>query len=214
MAAQRAGALAHRGLAWACLLLAFVGWVLILSSVASLQQVGTQLLSEWRGVHGTPGSAAATAATSNRTRMLMLLPAKLPLSLSPLLQACSGGMVTTLSDLARLTQAAGRRLLQVGAAGRSSTAPSSSPSPSSDRARGSSCLRTLRSQHPRGAQISAQLSPTCLPTYLPEGPRRWLPWGGGISGARAVPQVLQVGSPSPHPTPPHPASPQPQLAEV
>ena len=39
MAAGGAGGLAHRGLAWLFIALAFFGWVLMLAGVASLQEV-------------------------------------------------------------------------------------------------------------------------------------------------------------------------------
>lgn len=109
-----AGALAHRGLAWLALLLAFVGWVLILSGVASLQQVGPQP----KGVVGLRcrGPCTAAAAAPNRALCEHLSRLPCPLPLTAPAQACSGSMVTTLSDLAQISgqaaPAGGRRLLQ------------------------------------------------------------------------------------------------------
>jgi hypothetical protein len=47
MAAGGAGGLAHRGLAWLFIALAFFGWVLMLAGVASLQEVRQAGASAW-----------------------------------------------------------------------------------------------------------------------------------------------------------------------
>jgi len=64
-----AGAIAHRGLALACLGLLFVGWAIFLGGVASLQQVGSAQERRPRHWKAQQEAWAAAAAAAQRRRL-------------------------------------------------------------------------------------------------------------------------------------------------
>lgn len=66
-------ALVHRGAAWLCILLAFVGWVLVLAGVASLQQVGGKV-PRHAAVPAVPAAAPAVPLRPHAPATADLLP--------------------------------------------------------------------------------------------------------------------------------------------